>query len=182
MKHWAFSFTNPPVASFKLRAVQEGLEVQELQRLSEKITTEWALEFSLVRDFDKEQVRDAIQYHMGDKKFWFDCGIDGYIREPQFLGYGDGNRRDWFLPWRWVYPQSVLMKVGGIVNSGWTLTFSTGALRFTTAPAADMPIVLMECKRIAKAFFVVNGNTIGQMTDNFKVYDVSQVVIREYLR
>jgi len=182
MKHWTFSFGNPMQAEFKVRAIQQGFEAIGLQRLSENVITEWSLEFSQLRDFDKEQVRDALLYHMGDKLFWFDCGLDGHIRERLFLGYGDGSRTDWYLPWRWIYAPSVIMEVGSTIVPGWTLTESTGMIRFSVAPAQDMPVHLKECKRRAKAFFVIGSDMVGKMTDNFKSFEIGSIRIREYMR
>jgi hypothetical protein len=128
-----------------------------------------------------EQHQDMLRYHRGNKVFWFDGGINGKVEERKFLGYGNGVDTDFFLPDRWVYAPSLVMSINYAIESGWTLTESTGMVRFSSAPADGTLIHAERYRRRFKAFFVVGSDDrLYSLTDKFKSFDSKDITIREF--
>jgi hypothetical protein len=119
-----------------------------------------------------------IRYNKGGGLIWFDGGVNGQITRPAFIGYGDGTTTAFNLPFRWIYPESMLVSVNHATVTAWTVVGRI--IMFTSAPAADSIIQLDEAKMRFKAFFAVDSDILYTMTDNFKSYMSAEIKITEW--
>lgn len=56
---------------------------------------------------DAEALYGFMQYHQGDRPFWYDGDIWGSQSTPIFIGKGDGSRRQFYLPNRHILEDSL---------------------------------------------------------------------------
>lgn len=90
--------------------------------------------------------------HKGSRVFWFDGASAGNLEDFIPIVY-DESKTQVFLPNDNIYAPTLVIKVNGVVVSGWTLDESIGLLTFTSAPAANAAIeAKYRCK--FKAFLI----------------------------
>jgi len=182
MKTWIIQTNEPIDVEFMNRSIQAevGGGAQSLTDVWERKLLTWTISSSLENRAQMEHHQDMVTYHRGSRVFWFDGALHGDNQERRFLGYGDGFRTDFLIPYRWVYAPSLVVSVNGAVVTSWTLTESTGLLRFNSAPSTGSQVHTERFKCRMKAFFVVESDKLYAVTDNFKSFTSNQIMIREY--
>ena len=183
MKTWIIQSDQPVEAAIKTRAVQtaSGGGAVALHETWNRKVLEWKIQSPNEIREQMEHHQDMLLYHRGGKVFWFDGGENGDIRNPMFLGYGDGTRTDFFLPYRFVYAPSVVMTVNYSTRSDWTVTESTGLVRFDTAPEVDSFVQVEKFKCRFKGYFVLQSEEdLYRLTDNLKSFSSQDITIREF--
>ena len=183
MRTWIIQSDQPVEAKIKARAIQtaSGGGAVALHETWDRKIIEWTIQSTLEIREQMEHHQDMILYHKGGKVFWFDGGENGDIRNPMFLGYGDGVRTDFFIPYRFVYAPSLVMRVNYAVDSGWTLTESTGLVRFSTPPPVDSHVDAFKFKcRFKGYFYLQSEEDLYRLSDNLKSFASQDITIREF--
>lgn len=106
---------------------------------------------------EKKSIEGFLGY-VGNEPFWFDGGKDGKVYVPVFVGHGDGHRVQFFLPDRYVFAPTLVVRVNDWVESNWELDEHRGLLTFMTAPSQGCRITATyHCKFQCIALRKKNG-------------------------
>jgi hypothetical protein len=156
-----------------------GGEQVTLEQVSETPIWEWTINSSMETREMMQHHFDILRYHQGGLPFAFDGGENGKLTGKVFLGYGDGARTDWMLPFRWPYKQSLVFTVNNATETGWSLVGSR-VVRFTSAPVTGSLVHLTHARMYFKAFIISEGETLYQQEDNFKSFASKSIRLREF--
>lgn len=174
-------YSNESLESEFLAASLQGkvhAETTVLEQVAETGVWKWSINSSLEDRFMMEHHQSMIRYHKGSRLFWFDGGTNGDVQNRFFVGYGDGVTKDFNLPFRHIYKQSLIMSVNRAIVTAWTL--SGKVISFTSAPAAASHIEIEKCKLRFKAFIVTEDEKVYKAIDNYKSYATQGLTIQEY--
>ena len=180
MKFYIIQSNEPVEGTYMRRTLQADQHVPRLVALWDRDLLEWHISSSGENRAMYEHHQDMLRYHGGNKVFWWDGGVNAIVDQRRFLGYGDGVNTDFFLPDRWVYPDSLVMSQNYTTTTTWTLTESTGMVRWTSAPANGVLIHAEKYVRRFKGYFAIESDKLYMMKDNFKSFESNDIMIREF--
>lgn len=110
----------------------------------------------------------------------FDGGNFGTITEPMRIGYGDGSRVSFAMPFDYPYAPACVIQVSGVTNTAWTMAEPPGVLIFSTAPAYGSEILLTEGKRRMRVIIAdAEGATFTGQVAHPEVYNPEKITVRE---
>ncbi len=88
---------------------------------------------------DKEMYA-LFNWHLGDKPFYLNADRFSTIKIPRTIGYGDGTKTNYFLPNKFIMPNTIQIYINGIKTTAFDLDTASGLIVFHFAPTADAPI------------------------------------------
>lgn len=126
-----------------------------------------------------DELSGFLAYHQKDTAMKFDGGPYGDIKQPIFIGYGNGTQTQFFLPRRNVLASSWVLKVNG-VNSAATIDEAAGLATFGAAPPLNSLVTGYGrnwFKVIVKPDQGTDLFSIGDMP--FNIFDMESLILEE---
>lgn len=117
----------------------------QARRRSSKVRHRWALRIPHYDDAGLGYFFGFFNIVQQDTSFWFDGAGMGNVVDVQ-VAETDGSQTEFLLPHDNIVESSLVCKINGAIKEDWTLTGSSAALVFNTAPVGGILTASYTCK------------------------------------
>ncbi len=83
---------------------------------------------------DEEDMHGFFHYHQGDRAFFLHANKYSVVEYPKIVGYGDDSIESFFLPAKFIIPNTLKVFFDGMEVDSYSLNHASGLLTFYTAP------------------------------------------------
>lgn len=132
----------------------------QVRRLWERPAYSFVLQDSHAIKSAAEALYGFMQYHQGDRPFWFSGNEWGNAETPLHVDYGDGTRTQFLLNNRWITTGTLQAYTDGTLASPQpSIDLPTGLLTYTTAPA-DQARLTASYQCVYRCVFAPDGEVL----------------------